>query len=265
METMVTENPSGIRAICYKAFYDYNSKLFVVVNDFLALLTIASIVVLSLETVTSLYLWYPYFQIIEYCIVAFFSLEYIGRIIATRKPASYIFSFFGIIDLVSILPTFFHVANLTPLKTGRMLRILRFLRMIRISKIIRARIDTKQTSKRESDIENYSSILKLNLEIYLVTLVTLVLLLGSLMYMFEHNNATFANLPISFLWILEHIFEGHSLLFSPITTGGIIVGLLARFVALILLGFLIHISGNVINSFILGSTAGPRRTLDENM
>ena len=86
-----------------------------------------------------------------------------GVLSPIRKiPIKYIFSFLGVVDLLAIAPTFLGLTNLTFLKSVRMLRILRFLRMGRLAKI--ARIGGKKHDLK--DLEDYSSIYKMNIQIY---------------------------------------------------------------------------------------------------
>jgi voltage-gated potassium channel len=70
------------------------------------------------------------FLVLEIVIVSFFSLEYILRIISAEKKFKYIFSFYGVIDLISILPSFITVKEFDFLRVLKVLRILRFLRFL---------------------------------------------------------------------------------------------------------------------------------------
>jgi voltage-gated potassium channel len=238
-----------LKHITKEIFYNFSSRKFIIVNDILAFTTIISIVTIILETVTSLNFLHPLFKVVEYVSVVLFSFEYIGRVIAAPKKRDYIFSFFGLVDLISILPTYFGITNLMPLKSARMLRILRFLRVIRLTKISRLGIShTKHT-----DLEDLSYIYRLNIKIYIITVVTVVIILGSIMYLFEHTQADFANIPKSMFWVLETILGGRISRTIPLTVAGGIVGLVTKFSGLVLLGFLIHIVGNSINHLLLGT------------
>lgn len=67
---------------------------------------------------------------IEFGIVIVFTLEYVARIYASDSPSKYIFSFYGIIDLLAILP--FYLATSLDLRTIRVLRLFRLLRILKI-------------------------------------------------------------------------------------------------------------------------------------
>src|SRR6056297_480239 len=99
---------SGIMAymkqLVQKAFSSPQTKTFHVVQDFLALLTIVSIVALVLETVPALSGYSQTFLIIEWVAVSIFTIEYASRLYVSKPAYKYSLSFFGVVDLVSILP-----------------------------------------------------------------------------------------------------------------------------------------------------------------
>ena len=111
-------------------------KLFDVV---LLILILISIIFVMLESVAGLDKWiYEWLYYGEWFITIFFTIEYILRIISIRKPSKYIFSFYGIIDLLSTLPLYlsFILAGSTYLLTVRALRLLRVFRILKIARFI---------------------------------------------------------------------------------------------------------------------------------
>jgi len=244
-------NIKNIYKFSYRIFYDFNSRSFVIANDFLAVITIVSIAGIILETSSFFDPYKVAFRAVEYVTVFFFSLEYILRLVANKKnPLKYIFSFFGVVDLLAIAPTFLGLTNLTFLKSVRMLRILRFLRMVRLAKI--ARIRKKKHDL--TDLEDYSAIFKMNIQIYFFALVATIVALGSMIYIFESHQVGFSSIPRGMLWALEALLGGSISGYIPQTTPGIAVGILARFAGLILFGLLIHVMGSVLKRLLLGGT-----------
>lgn len=228
------------------AFSDINSKHFVWLNDFFAILTIVSILGIVLETVDGLSEYKNIFLAMEYVSVFFFSLEYIGRAFTARKPFKYIFSFFGIIDIIAILPTFLGIANLTFLKSARLLRMLRFLRMIRLAKVLRMQ-------KKRSDIEEHThgSLFNLTLQIYILTLGTVLLISGTLIWLTEGHREVFANIPLAIIWSMKVLLGGVPQV-MPQTIGGEIIAIFTRFMGLILFSMLISIVGGSVKRLLLG-------------
>ncbi len=232
----------------YSAFYCPDTKIFRIVNDFLSIITLASILGIILESVLSLSHYRAIFYGIEYVTASIFAVEYLSRLITAPRKLKYVFSFFGIVDLLSIIPSFLHIANLTPLKSARSLRILRLLRILRVAKIARFH---KDTFNRERE---FNELYYLNVKIYVFFFASVVAILGSLVYVFEHEHSEgFQHIPASMLWVLRNILEDPFIQVAPQTSGGIAISLIARFFGLILLGFLIHVIGNIINHFLLGT------------
>ncbi|MBX2866519.1 ion transporter [Candidatus Kaiserbacteria bacterium] len=235
------------RSFIRRALYEPGTRPFVIVNDILALLTLVSVFSLILETVPRLAAYAPYFTAIEYIAVFFFTLEYLARIAVNRKQvSSYVFSFFGIIDLLAIIPTYLGFSNLTFLKTTRILRILRLLRMIRLAKIARF------GSEKRRDLEEYGDIYRLNVGIYFFALFSSIILFGTLIYIVEGTNPTFSSIPSAMLWALKPLLGGVAQI-EPVTVLGQIVAVLARFTGLILFGLLIAVIGNSVKRLMFGS------------
>ncbi len=227
----------------YEPFDDPKHKYFAPANTLLAIMTLVSVAAIALETVIPLNEKYGLvFVVIEWLAVILFSAEYITRLLTNRKPLKYVFSFFGIIDLVAILPSLLGLSNLTFLKSARAVRIIRLLRMLRLAKVSRSK--DKEKAAR--------SLYKINLEIYFITLTLAVLLLGSLFYIFEHGVADAKDIPSGMYWALRAILGGLSYP-QATTTGGIITLILARFTSMILLGMMMGLVGTMVRKLLIGS------------
>ncbi len=227
------------------AFTDYRSPLYMKVNNFFALITLISVLFISLETVESLQQYMKLFKVVEWITVILFSFEYAGRIIAEKRKFKYIFSFYGLVDLVAVLPTYFGLANFSFLKIARITRILRFLRMIRLVKMMRVQKGGKST-------DGVKEVQKISIQIYLITLMFSVLVFGTLIYFIEGSNPVFANIPLGMLWALKLTLGGISQV-APDTVVGELISVGARFVGLLLFGMLIHIVGKYFEKMLLGS------------
>lgn len=227
-------------SLTHRAFTDSSTRLFHYVNDFFALLTIISIVSVVLETVPSLQTYSQTFFIIEWVAVLLFTVEYVGRTLASKPVWKYPTSFFGYVDLVSIVPTFLGLGNFTFLKSARALRIIRLLRMVRLSKVARRGVTDENMS-----------VLSLNVLIYFVTLTFALLVTGTAMYLVEPSAAAFASIPAGMWWSLKVFMAGIPVT-EPVTALGEFFFVLARFVGLLLLGLLIGVVGNVFRVVVMG-------------
>ena len=119
------------------------------------------------------------FDYIEYAAVFFFTLDYLGNLYFAKDRMKYFFSFWGLVDLISIMPTYLAIMNLTALQGTKVLRVLRVVRVLRVLKM--ARIALQQL---EQKLESSNPILT-NLKIYFIALFSVVMISSTLMYYVE--------------------------------------------------------------------------------
>lgn len=231
----------SVMSFLRNAFVNTETKTFHLTQDFFAFLTIVSIVALVLETVPSLSSYSQTFLVVEWIAVILFTFEYVARLVVSKPAWKYSVSFFGVIDLISILPTFLGLGNFTFLKSARALRIIRLLRMLRLAKMARSGVVDDQNM----------SVLSLNVLIYFVLLVFSLLVTGTAMYLAEPNMEAFASIPAGMWWSLKVFMAGIPVV-EPVTAVGEFLFVLTRFVGLLLLGLLIGVVGNVFRMMLGG-------------
>ncbi len=167
-------------------------KLFDVVLLFMIL---SSIVLVMLESVSYLNdQYHTIFNILEWGITILFSVEYLLRIISIQNPKKYIFSFFGIIDLLSTIPKYL---SLFFVGTHALvaLRALRLLRVFRILKLARFVGESNQLVKALS-----ASRAKISVFLFAVVIVSIIL--GTIMYLIEGPQYGFTSIPRSVYWCI---------------------------------------------------------------
>lgn len=134
------------------------------------------------------------FSFIEWGFTLLFSIEYLLRIYISPKPSRYIFSFWGLVDLLAILPTY-----LSLISYGYhyllVVRILRLLRVFRILKL--ARFNTEAITLMNA---LRASLYKIS--IFLFSVLTIVILLGTIMYVAENAENGFNSIPQSIYWAI---------------------------------------------------------------
>ena len=164
--------------------------------DVLLLVVISlSILFVMLDSVQSIYdEYHDFFYIAEWVITIIFTIEYILRIISIKKPFKYIFSFYGIIDLLSTLPLYltFFFSTSYALMTLRALRLLRIFRILKITRYIGAS-NNLATALR-------SSLPKIMIFIYAVIIISFIT--GTLMYLIEGPEHGFTSIPVSIYWTI---------------------------------------------------------------
>lgn len=230
------------KQIIHTTFEDPRAPYFSIVNDVLAFATIVSILTLVIETVPSLFKYQTLFSIIEWVTVGLFTAEYVLRIWATKKKRAYIFSFFGVTDLVAILPTFLGLGNLTFLKSARVVRIIRFLRLVRLSKLSHIKV---------KDAEETLGIFGFNIALYAVTLIFTMLLFGVVLHVLDTADGRYWSIPAGMYWTFSVFLGG---LPAPIPPGalGTTIFIFAKFCGMALFGLLVGIVGKLFNQWILG-------------
>ncbi|GKT11530.1 MAG: voltage-gated potassium channel [Thiomicrorhabdus sp.] len=178
---------------------------------FIQILIIISLIAFSIETLPDLSPeLYRLLRGIEIFVVVVFTIEYILRIVLTDKKLTYIFSFYGLIDLLSILP--FYLTTTVSLQALKMLRLLRLLRILKLVRYNQALVRISR------------AIYLVKEELMLFSIVTLMLLYLSAMgiYHFEHvaQPENFRSIFDSLWWsVVTLTTVGYGDIY-PVTDGG---------------------------------------------
>lgn len=148
-----------------------------------------------LESVKSLNAkYFDWFYTTEWIITIAFTIEYVLRIITVKRPKHYIFSFYGIVDLLSTIPTY-----LTLIVGGQNLflavRALRLLRVFRILKITRYIGESNKLVKALKDSRP-------KIMVFLFAVFVLCIIMGTIMHLVEGEPGGFDNIPISIYWCI---------------------------------------------------------------
>ena len=167
-------------------------RLFDIILLFIILLSVVLVMLGSVQTIDIVY--HRFFIVSEWIITIFFSIEYILRIISTRKPLKYIFSFYGIIDLISILPMYLSFF----LPGTKILTVVRALRLLRLFRILNLVQFSGQASQLKLAIN--ASKTKIIVFIYFVFIISI--LLGAVMYVVESPESGFSSIPTSIYWCI---------------------------------------------------------------
>lgn len=134
------------------------------------------------------------FQGIEYLFTVIFTLEYVLRLVSSDRPLRYIISFFGIIDLVTLLPLYIlwlwpemTVEYLTAMRLLRVLRLLRLVKVLRYIDSVSLLWETLYYARQK-------------LLLFLGGVMIMVCLSGGMMYVIEGPEHGFTTLPVSVYW-----------------------------------------------------------------
>lgn len=159
----------------------------------LLIVILLSVIVVMLESVHSFDLKYhQLFHVIEWIITILFTIEYIARVITVKKPSSYIFSFYGIIDFLSTIPLYlsFIFIGSNYLLTVRALRLLRVFRILKVTRYV-GEGNKLQKALLQSRIKIF---------IFIFAVLIVAVIAGTLMYLIEGPESGFINIPVSVYW-----------------------------------------------------------------
>jgi len=154
---------------------------------------LVSVLVVMLDSVHSIHLrWWQVLLAIEWVFTIFFTIEYGVRLWVVKRPLRYALSSWGVVDLLSILPTY--VSLLLP--GGQALMVVRILRILRVFRIL------KLTEYMDEGNLLVTAMLRSRRKIFLFvsTMATIVVVFGALMYLVEGPSHGFTSIPIAMYW-----------------------------------------------------------------
>ena len=154
-----------------------------------------SVIAVMLDSVPSISVrFHSQLMIAEWIFTILFTIEYIVRLIVARRPLSYIFSFYGLIDFISIIPTYLSlfltgghsIATLRAVRLMRIFRIFKLGRFMGQGKFLVAALKASQEK----------------IVVFLVGVMAMVIVMGTLMYLIEGADNGFTSIPRSIYWAI---------------------------------------------------------------
>ncbi|MEM1099451.1 MAG: ion transporter [Planctomycetota bacterium] len=174
--------PTSWRYRLHEVIFEADTTLGKVFDIGLLVAILLSVAAVMLETVPAVNdRFHTELVVIEWVFTILFTIEYLIRLLCVRRPLAYARSFFGVVDLVSILPTY--LSLLFPGSQHLLvIRALRLLRLFRIFKLVR------YLDEAESLYESLKAAWQ-KVTVFLVTVLILVVIVGSLMNLIEGSGA----------------------------------------------------------------------------
>ena len=186
------------REVIYKIIFEADTpagKAFDIVLIWSIIFSVFTVILDSVQNIHSLYGGILY--AVEWIFTGLFTIEYILRLYCTRRPVRYAVSFFGMVDLLAILPTYLSVfvPGAQSFLTIRTLRLLRIFRVFKLTQYIyEARIiSTALWASRRK------------ISVFLLGVISIVVILGAAMYLVEGEAHGFKDIPTCIYWAIVTI------------------------------------------------------------
>ncbi|MCU0358098.1 MAG: ion transporter [Cyclobacteriaceae bacterium] len=189
------ETLTGFRRTLYETVFESDTRAGKLFDVILLVSILLSVSIVLLESVPSIQQeWHDMLVVLEWIFTGIFTLEFIARLWVVLNKRSYLFSFFGIVDLLSVLPTYLGIF----IPGAQSLLVIRSLRLIRIFRILKlARFVGEGQNLRRALLASQYKII-----VFLTVVGTAVIVFGTIMYLVEGPAQGFTSIPISIYWAI---------------------------------------------------------------
>ncbi len=192
-----TAEPPGApwRSRLHEVIFEADTPLGKAFDVTLLLVIVGSIAAVALESVSSIRsAWGPLLRGIEWVVTILFTIEYTCRLVAVRRPIRYARSFFGIVDLLSVLPTYLSIV----VSGSQSLIVIRGLRLLRVFRVLKLAGFVGEAGMLMSALRASSR----KIIVFLAAVLTLVVIVGAVMYLVEGEENGFTSIPQSVYWAI---------------------------------------------------------------
>lgn len=223
MEKREVSKVEELRIKLHEILFESDTLLGKTVDVVLLILIAASVMAVILESVPSYAEYVKIWATLEIIFTVIFTIEYVLRLISVTKAKAYAFSFFGIVDLLAILPFYlsFFFTSTNALFIVRALRLLRIFRILKLGNYTtEGRVITDSLAASQKKIS-----------VFLFGVFIVVVIIGALMYVIEGGaNPSFSSIPISIYWAIVTLTTVGYGDISPITPLGQLVSALVMII-----------------------------------
>jgi voltage-gated potassium channel len=194
-----TQRPTGgMRERVHRIIYEADTRAGKAFDITLIVCILLSVAAIMLESMRPIAIRFgPQLVLFERLITGLFTIEYTLRLWSVRRPLRYATSFYGIVDLLAILPTY--LALFVPgAHTMAVVRVLRMLRIFRVLKLGHM-VDAAGLLQRSLHASRHKIV------VFLLGVTTLITIIASLMYLIEGPQSGFTSIPRALYWTIVTI------------------------------------------------------------
>jgi voltage-gated potassium channel len=192
-QTTPEGHTSRLRRKIHEIIFEAETPAGKLFDAVLILSIVASVALVMLDSIQSVHRsWGNALYVFEWMFTILFTLEYLLRLYCVGRPLQYAGSFYGLVDLLAILPTYFSVLfpgsqYLLVIRVLRVLRIFRVFKLVQYVGEARVLVQALRASRRK-------------IMVFLFTVMTMVVIFGALMYLIEDASSGFTSIPASIYW-----------------------------------------------------------------
>ena len=182
-----------LRERWYSIIFQSDTKKGRIFDEILLVAIILSVIILMFDSIQSFRIKSPaFFNAAEWFFTIVFTIEYISRIWVHPRPLKYIFSFYGVIDFLSTIPTYVGLF----ITGSSYIIVFRIFRLFRVFRILKLGRFTTESARLWQSIK--SAVYKITT--FFLALTLIVVFLGTIMYVVEGEENGFRNIPESIYW-----------------------------------------------------------------
>ena len=189
-------DPSSLRERVWRVIFRSDTTAGRAFDIALLITIVISVVVVMLDSVPDIaVVFFNELRALEWVLTAMFTVEFVARVWVARDRRRYLFSFFGVVDLLSLLPSYLELV----LEGSHYLMTVRVLRLLRMFRVLKMGQHIGEASLLLTALKASSR----KISVFLLSVCTLVCIEGTLVYLVEHgNNPAFASIPQSMYWAI---------------------------------------------------------------
>ena len=186
----------GWRVVLHEVIFEADTPAGKLFDILLIGCIVLSVLAVMLDSVAGVHQRYAgILHAAEWTFTVLFTVEYVLRLLCVGKPVRYAGSFYGVVDLLAVLPTY--VGLLVP--AGRFLRVLAVLRIVRVLRVFQV-LDLGAYLGEARTMARALRASRRKIVVFLLAVLTLVVILGSLIYVIEGEKNGFTSIPRSVYW-----------------------------------------------------------------
>ncbi|MDH3814437.1 MAG: ion transporter [Acidobacteriota bacterium] len=191
----MTNESRSLRAQVHEIIFEADTPAGKAFDVALLVLIILSVIAVMLESTTSVAERYgQWLRTFEWVVTFLFTIEYLLRLYCVGKPAIYARSFFGIVDLLAILPSYLSLV----IPGAQSLLVIRALRLLRVFRVLKLAHFVGEARELRAALRASAR----KIIVFLGTVLTIVIIVGSLMYLIEGEDHGFTSIPVSIYWAI---------------------------------------------------------------